>query len=48
SHNDELLCDPEVYQDHEKVQAIHADNEKLNQELETLLSEWEELSTEES
>ncbi|TYS20650.1 ABC-F family ATP-binding cassette domain-containing protein [Bacillus subtilis] len=48
SHNDELLCDPEVYQDHEKVQAIHADNEKLNQELETLLSEWEELSTEEA
>ncbi|MEG8305555.1 MULTISPECIES: ABC-F family ATP-binding cassette domain-containing protein [Bacillus] len=47
SHNDELLCDPEVYQDHEKVQAIHADNEKLNQELENLLSEWEELSTEE-
>lgn len=32
SRNDELLCDPEVYQDHEKVQAIHADNEKLNQE----------------
>ncbi|MBU8807117.1 ABC-F family ATP-binding cassette domain-containing protein [Bacillus subtilis] len=47
SRNDELLCDPEVYQDHEKVQAIHADNEKLNQELESLLSEWEELSTEE-
>ncbi|WIG47587.1 ABC-F family ATP-binding cassette domain-containing protein [Bacillus halotolerans] len=47
SHNDELLCDPVVYQDHEKVQAIHADNEKLNQELENLLSEWEELSTEE-
>lgn len=48
SHNDELLCDPEIYQDHEKVQAIHADNEKLNQELESLLSEWEELSTEEA
>ena len=47
SANEELLCDPEVYQDHEKVQTIHAENEALNQELEQLLAEWEELSSEE-
>lgn len=47
SANEELLCDPEVYQDHEKVQTIHAESEALNQELEQLLAEWEELSSEE-
>ncbi|QKN90994.1 ABC-F family ATP-binding cassette domain-containing protein [Bacillus amyloliquefaciens] len=47
SANEELLCDPEVYQNHEKVQTIHAENEALNQELEQLLAEWEELSSEE-
>ncbi|ASF27790.1 MULTISPECIES: ABC-F family ATP-binding cassette domain-containing protein [Bacillus amyloliquefaciens group] len=47
SANEELLCDPEMYQDHEKVQTIHAENEALNQELEQLLAEWEELSSEE-
>ncbi|MFP3674370.1 ABC-F family ATP-binding cassette domain-containing protein [Bacillus sp. SIMBA_031] len=47
SANEELLCDPDVYQDHEKVQTIHAENEALNQELENLLAEWEELSSEE-
>lgn len=47
SANEELLCDPGVYQDHEKVQTIHAENEALNQELEQLLAEWEELSSEE-
>ncbi|WHY39208.1 ABC-F family ATP-binding cassette domain-containing protein [Bacillus velezensis] len=47
SANEELLCDPDVYQDHEKVQTIHAENEALNQELENLLAEWEELSLEE-
>ncbi|KXZ18412.1 multidrug ABC transporter ATP-binding protein [Bacillus nakamurai] len=45
--NEELLCDPDVYQDHEKVQSIHTENETLNNELECLLAEWEELSTEE-
>ncbi len=47
SANEESLCDPDVYQDHEKVQTIHAENEALNQELENLLAEWEELSSEE-
>lgn len=47
SANEELLCDPDVYQDHEKVQTIHAENEALNHELENLLAEWEELSSEE-
>ncbi|MFO6498070.1 MULTISPECIES: ABC-F family ATP-binding cassette domain-containing protein [Bacillus] len=45
--NEELLCEPDVFQDHEKVQDIHSENEKLNLELEQLLSEWEALSTNE-
>ncbi|MGF9731035.1 ABC-F family ATP-binding cassette domain-containing protein [Bacillus licheniformis] len=45
--NEELLCNPDVFQDHEKVQEIHSENEQLNEELEQLLSEWETLSTNE-
>lgn len=45
--NEELLCEPDVFQDHEKVQEINSENERLNNELEHLLSEWEALSTEE-
>ncbi|MGN9863825.1 ABC-F family ATP-binding cassette domain-containing protein [Bacillus swezeyi] len=45
--NEELLCEPDIFQDHEKVQDIHAENEELNDELEQLLSEWEALSTNE-
>ncbi|WP_411809601.1 ABC transporter C-terminal domain-containing protein, partial [Bacillus haynesii] len=28
--NEELLCEPDVFQDHEKVQEIHSENERLN------------------
>lgn len=45
--NEELLCEPGIFQDHEKVQEINSENERLNNELEHLLSEWETLSTEE-
>ncbi|MGR3762490.1 ABC-F family ATP-binding cassette domain-containing protein [Rossellomorea sp. NS-SX7] len=40
---EELLCDPDIFQDHEKVQEI---NDKLNsskEELDELLEEWTEL-----
>jgi ATP-binding cassette, subfamily F, member 3 len=40
---EELLCDPDIFQDHEKVQDI---NDKLNsskEELDELLEEWTEL-----
>ena len=45
--NEELLCEPGIFQDHEKVQEINSENERLNNELEHLLSEWETLTTEE-
>ncbi|APH06554.1 ATP-binding cassette domain-containing protein [Bacillus weihaiensis] len=41
--NEELLCDPDVYQDHEKVQAINEENDTFHQKLEDLMSEWEQL-----
>jgi ATP-binding cassette subfamily F protein 3 len=43
SENEEILCDPSIYQDHEKVQAI---NEEINKDkalLEELMNEWEAL-----
>lgn len=42
--NEELLCDPAIFQNHEKVQDIQTENDTLNQELESLFAEWEELS----
>ncbi|KAB2330021.1 ABC-F family ATP-binding cassette domain-containing protein [Bacillus mesophilum] len=41
---DQLLCDPEVYQDHERVLKITTDNDLAKLELETLLEEWTELA----
>ncbi|WP_282155911.1 ABC-F family ATP-binding cassette domain-containing protein [Cytobacillus gottheilii] len=41
---DQLLCDPEVYQDHERVLKITTDNDLAKFELETLLEEWTELA----
>ena len=41
--NDQLLCDPEVYQDHEKVQKINEENTTLASKLENLMKEWESL-----
>lgn len=42
--NDQLLCEPEVFQDHEKVFAINSENERAKEELEKLLEEWTELA----
>ncbi|WP_273126184.1 ATP-binding cassette domain-containing protein [Metabacillus sp. HB246100] len=41
--NEELLCDPTVYQDHEKVSTINGENESLQKRLEDLMTEWEQL-----
>ena len=38
--NDLLLCDPEVFQDHEKLLLIQQDTEKVKQEMEQLMEEW--------
>lgn len=38
------LCDPEVFQDHEKVSEIHTKNEQAKLELEGLMDEWAELA----
>lgn len=43
SKNEELLCDPVIYQDHEKVLAINIENEKFKNELDQLMDEWTEL-----
>jgi ATP-binding cassette, subfamily F, member 3 len=43
AENEEILCDPSIYQDHEKVQTI---NEEINKDkalLEKLINEWEAL-----
>ncbi|WP_243292899.1 ABC-F family ATP-binding cassette domain-containing protein [Bacillus sp. FJAT-47783] len=41
--NDELLCDPDIFQDHERVQKIHEENETLKEKLEQCMEHWEEL-----
>lgn len=42
--NHELLCRPDVFQDHEKVMEINEENENFNAQLETLLEEWASLA----
>jgi len=44
--NDDLLCDPEIYQDHEKSLELTQENEKANEKMETLMEEWEQLQEE--
>ena len=44
STNEQLLCDPEVYQNHEKVLELNTQNEESRFELEKLLEEWAELA----
>ncbi|MBD1383156.1 ABC-F family ATP-binding cassette domain-containing protein [Metabacillus arenae] len=41
--NEELLCDPDIYQDHAQVQILNTENETYNQQLENLMAEWEKL-----
>jgi ATP-binding cassette, subfamily F, member 3 len=45
AHIDEQLCDPDIYQDHEKVQKLTKENDEMKKKLEKLLEEWETLHT---
>ncbi|MEH7012555.1 ABC-F family ATP-binding cassette domain-containing protein [Neobacillus niacini] len=42
--HEEKLCEPEIFQDHEKVLEINLKNEKVKAELEQLMEEWAELA----
>ncbi|RDU34727.1 multidrug ABC transporter ATP-binding protein [Neobacillus piezotolerans] len=42
--NESLLCDPDVYQDHERVLVINNQNDSARQELDQLLEQWAELA----
>ena len=42
----EQLCDPEIYQDHEKVIEINTIIHNANEELESLMEEWSHLEAE--
>lgn len=44
AENEEQLCLPEVFQDHEKVLEINTSNEQAKTELEALMDEWAELA----
>lgn len=44
--NNELLCDPKYFQDHEKLLEIQQENEKHKLEVENLMEEWTELADE--
>ncbi|MEB2294871.1 ABC-F family ATP-binding cassette domain-containing protein [Priestia megaterium] len=43
AENEELLCDPEIYQNHQEVSRLNGENEKIASQLSTLMEEWEEL-----
>ncbi|PEX06338.1 multidrug ABC transporter ATP-binding protein [Priestia megaterium] len=43
AENEKLLCDPEIYQNHEEVSRLNGENEKISSQLSTLMEEWEEL-----
>ena len=43
SENESELIKPEVYQDHEKALDITKDNEKLHEQIESLMEKWETL-----
>jgi ATP-binding cassette, subfamily F, member 3 len=44
--NDQLLCEPEIFQDHEKSLEILQENEQMKLELEKLMEEWTLLADE--
>jgi ATP-binding cassette, subfamily F, member 3 len=44
--NEQLLCDPEVFQDHEKSLEINVELETYREQLEKLMEEWTALSEE--
>ncbi|PLR81865.1 multidrug ABC transporter ATP-binding protein [Bacillus canaveralius] len=44
SENEQLLCEPNIYQDHEKVLEINGENNLAKIQLEALMEEWAELA----
>lgn len=42
--NEQLLCEPEIFQDHEKVLEITKANDAAKEKLDSLLEEWSELA----
>jgi len=46
SELEELMCDPEIYSNHEKSQELHQETLRLKNELENFYEEWLELSQE--
>ncbi len=46
AEKEELLCQPDIYEDHEQSLAIHLEVEKIKGEIEKLMEEWTELSEE--
>nr|WP_295975161.1 ABC-F family ATP-binding cassette domain-containing protein [uncultured Bacillus sp.] len=44
--NNEILCDPQYFQDHEKLLEIQQENDQLKLEVEALMEEWTTLSDE--
>ncbi|MGX1984104.1 ATP-binding cassette subfamily F protein 3 [Thermolongibacillus altinsuensis] len=45
ANNEEQLCDPAIYHDHEKVREINDTINQLKQKLELLIEQWENLQT---
>lgn len=43
-NNNTLLCEPEIFQDHERVLKINEENEQAKLQLDELLEEWSELA----
>ncbi len=46
AEKEELLCQPDIYENHEQSLAIHLEVEKLKEEVDQLMGEWTELSEE--
>lgn len=43
AEKEKLLCDPDIYQDHNKVAELNDEVEKQKQQLDALMEEWSEL-----
>jgi ATP-binding cassette subfamily F protein 3 len=41
---EQQLCEPDIFQNHERVLEINIKNEKAKSELEQLMEEWAELA----
>ncbi|MGP7819579.1 ABC-F family ATP-binding cassette domain-containing protein [Niallia sp. 01092] len=44
STNEQLLCEPDIFQDHEKVYELNKETETFKNQIDNLMDEWTELS----